>query len=116
MRQPQPSSGRRHHQLPFLHERIERLQLFHGGLAQLRQTSGGAEQQLESRGYAEHGSLLETAAKAPRQADGSLLIGFARLLASRDLLDQSVNVGLSFNGSGLIWGCTNIRDSPHGRK
>jgi hypothetical protein len=44
-------------------------------------------------------SLLETAAKAPRQPDGSLPSGFARLAAGSDLIDQGVNVGQPFNGS-----------------
>ncbi|HTS16350.1 MAG TPA: right-handed parallel beta-helix repeat-containing protein [Verrucomicrobiae bacterium] len=43
--------------------------------------------------------LTEDAAKAPRQADGSLPNnGFARLVAGSDLIDKGVNVGLPFNG------------------
>lgn len=48
---------------------------------------------------ADYVSLLETAAKAPRQADGSLPAGFARLVAGSDLIDQGVNVGQPFSGS-----------------
>lgn len=48
---------------------------------------------------ADYVSLLETAAKAPRQPDGRLPIGFARLVAGSDLIDQGVNTGLSFTGS-----------------
>lgn len=47
---------------------------------------------------ADFGDLTETAAKAPRQADGSLPAGFARLVAGSDLIDQGVNVGQPFNG------------------
>ena len=47
---------------------------------------------------ADYLSLLESAAKAPRQPDGSLPIGFARLVAGSDLIDKGVNVGLPFNG------------------
>jgi pectate disaccharide-lyase len=44
--------------------------------------------------------LTEAAAKAPRQADGSLPNnGFARLVAGSDLIDKGVNVGLPYNGS-----------------
>ena len=46
------------------------------------------------------GPLTEEAAKAPRQADGSLPNnGFGRLAAGSDLIDKGVNVGLPFNGS-----------------
>ncbi len=46
------------------------------------------------------GPLTEEAAKAPRQADGSLPNnGFARLVAGSDLIDKGVDVGLSFNGT-----------------
>ena len=46
------------------------------------------------------GPLTEAAAKAPRQADGSLPDnGFARLVAASDLIDKGVDVGLPFNGS-----------------
>jgi hypothetical protein len=48
---------------------------------------------------ADYNSLLESAAKAPRQADGSLPTGFARLLTGSDLIDQGVNVGQPFAGS-----------------
>jgi hypothetical protein len=48
---------------------------------------------------ADYVSLLEAAAKAPRQADGSLPTGFARLVSGSDLIDQGVNVGQPFNGS-----------------
>ena len=48
---------------------------------------------------ADYVSLLEAAAKVPRQPDGGLPIGFARLLAGSDLLDQGVDVGLPFTGS-----------------
>ena len=44
-------------------------------------------------------SILETAAKAARQPDGSLPTGFARLVAGSDLIDQGVNVGQPFNGA-----------------
>jgi hypothetical protein len=44
-------------------------------------------------------SILEAAAKAARQADGSLPAGFARLVSGSDLIDQGVNVGLPFNGT-----------------
>jgi hypothetical protein len=48
---------------------------------------------------ADYNSLTETAAKAPRQADGSLPSGFARLVNGSDLIDQGVNVGQPFSGS-----------------
>src|SRR6185503_10014665 len=48
---------------------------------------------------ADYGSLLETAAKAPRQPDGSLPSGFARLVSGSDLIDKGANVGQPFNGS-----------------
>ena len=45
------------------------------------------------------GPMTEAAAKAPRQADGSLPNnGFARLVAGSDLIDKGVDVGLPFNG------------------
>jgi pectate disaccharide-lyase len=47
---------------------------------------------------ADFGSILETAAKAPRNPDGSLPTGFARLVAGSDLIDKGVDVGLPFNG------------------
>ena len=48
---------------------------------------------------ADYGDLNETAAKAPRQADGSLPTGFARLVAGSDLIDKGVGLGLPFNGA-----------------
>jgi len=48
---------------------------------------------------ADYLTLLETAAKAPRQADGSLPTSFARLLAGSDLIDKGVDAGIPFNGS-----------------
>ena len=48
---------------------------------------------------ADYGDLTEAAAKAPRQADGSLPTGFARLVTGSDLIDKGVNVGIPFNGS-----------------
>lgn len=48
---------------------------------------------------ADYGDLSETAAKAPRQTDGSLPGGFARLLNGSDLIDRGVDVGLPFNGA-----------------
>ena len=48
---------------------------------------------------ADFNSILETAAKAPRQPDGSLPTGFARLVAGSDLIDKGVNVGIPFNGA-----------------
>jgi pectate disaccharide-lyase len=45
------------------------------------------------------GDLSEAAAGAPRQADGSLPAGFARLVASSDLIDKGVNVGYPFAGA-----------------
>ena len=44
-------------------------------------------------------SVLEAAAAAPRNADGSLPSTFARLVAGSDLIDKGMNVGLPFNGS-----------------
>ena len=44
-------------------------------------------------------SLLEAAAKAPRQPDGSLPTGFARLITGSDLIDQGVSTGIPFNGT-----------------
>lgn len=43
-------------------------------------------------------SLLESAAKAPRNPDGSLPTGFARLVAGSDLIDKGVAVGIPFIG------------------
>ena len=48
---------------------------------------------------ADYVSILEAAAKAARQPDGSLPTGFARLVGGSDLIDQGVNVGQPFNGS-----------------
>ena len=39
------------------------------------------------------------AAAAPRQPDGSLPAGFARLVSGSDLIDKGLDVGLPFNGS-----------------
>ncbi|HMP81181.1 MAG TPA: right-handed parallel beta-helix repeat-containing protein [Verrucomicrobiota bacterium] len=47
----------------------------------------------------DYGDLSETAAKAPRGADGSLPAGFARLVSGSDLIDKGVNLGVPFNGS-----------------
>jgi len=47
---------------------------------------------------ADYNSLTEAAAKAPRQADGSLPTGFARLVSGSDLIDKGVDVGLPFIG------------------
>ena len=44
-------------------------------------------------------SVLEAAAAAPRNPDGSLPTGFARLVAGSDLIDKGINVGLPYNGS-----------------
>lgn len=44
-------------------------------------------------------SLLESAAKAARQPDGSLPTGFARLVSGSDLIDKGVNVGQPFDGA-----------------
>jgi len=44
-------------------------------------------------------SLLEAAAKAPRNPDGSLPSGFARLVNGSDLIDKGVNVGIPFTGA-----------------
>jgi hypothetical protein len=44
-------------------------------------------------------SLLESAAVAPRQPDGSLPNnGFARLVSGSDLIDKGVDVGIPFTG------------------
>ncbi len=48
---------------------------------------------------ADYVSLLEAAAKAPRNPDGSLPTGFARLVSGSDLIDQGINVGLPFTGA-----------------
>ena len=47
----------------------------------------------------DYGDLSEAAASAPRQADGSLPTGFARLVSSSDLIDKGTNAGYPFNGS-----------------
>lgn len=44
-------------------------------------------------------SLAESTAEAPRQPDGSLPTGFARLVAGSDLIDVGVDVGLPYNGT-----------------
>jgi hypothetical protein len=43
--------------------------------------------------------LSEAAASAPRQADGSLPFGFARLVSGSDLIDKGLNVGVPYNGA-----------------
>ena len=48
---------------------------------------------------ADYLSILEAAAKAPRQPDGSLPTGFAQLVAGSDLIDKGANVSLPFNGT-----------------
>jgi hypothetical protein len=48
---------------------------------------------------ADYVSIAEAAAKAPRLPDGSLPLGFARLVSGSDLTDKGVNVGLPFNGA-----------------
>lgn len=48
---------------------------------------------------ADFGDLSEAAAAAPRNADGSLPLGFARLVAGSDLIDKGINVGFPFRGS-----------------
>ena len=48
---------------------------------------------------ADYSDITETAAKASRQADGSLPTGFARLVAGSDLLDQGVDVGIPYSGT-----------------
>ncbi|HMP81184.1 MAG TPA: immunoglobulin domain-containing protein [Verrucomicrobiota bacterium] len=49
--------------------------------------------------HSDYMSLLEAAAKAPRQPDGSLPTGFARLLSGSDLIDKGVDVGIPFFGA-----------------
>jgi hypothetical protein len=49
--------------------------------------------------YADYGSVLEAAALAPRQPDGTLPTGFVRLVAGSDLIDQGVDIGSPFNGA-----------------
>ena len=44
-------------------------------------------------------SIAETNAKAPRQPDGSLPVGFARLVAASDLINAGVSTGIPFNGA-----------------
>jgi|GEM_PF-3033016 len=48
---------------------------------------------------ADFSDLSEAAASAPRGADGSLPVGFARLVAGSDLIDKGIDVGFPFNGS-----------------
>lgn len=52
-----------------------------------------------SASAADYGDLTEAAASAPRQADGSLPAGFARLVAGSDLIDRGANIGYPFSGS-----------------
>lgn len=47
---------------------------------------------------ADYVDLSEAAAAAPRNPDGSLPTGFARLVAGSDLIDKGVDVGLPFAG------------------
>ena len=62
-------------------------------------------------------SLLETAAKAPRQPDGSLPTGFAQLVAGSDLLDKGVDVGIPFTGAAPgSWPHASDRDQRTARK
>jgi len=48
---------------------------------------------------ADYADITEAAAGAARQADGSLPISFARLVAGSDLIDKGVDVGLPYNGT-----------------
>jgi hypothetical protein len=48
---------------------------------------------------ADFNSITETAAKAPRQPDGSFPSGFARLMPGSNLKDKGVDVGIPFSGS-----------------
>jgi hypothetical protein len=48
---------------------------------------------------ADYSDLSEAAAKAPRQPDGSLPAGFARLVAGSDLIDKGVDVGVPYCGT-----------------
>ncbi|HSU52433.1 MAG TPA: right-handed parallel beta-helix repeat-containing protein [Candidatus Dormibacteraeota bacterium] len=43
--------------------------------------------------------ITEAAAAAPRQADGSLPLGFARLVSGSDLIDKGTDVGIPWNGA-----------------
>lgn len=60
---------------------------------------GQANPAVGSFGAADFSSLAEAAAEAPRNPDGSLPLGFARLLSGSNLIDKGVNVGTAFNGS-----------------
>jgi hypothetical protein len=48
---------------------------------------------------ADYLSLLESVAKAPRNPDGTLPVGFSRLIGGSDLIDQGANIGLPFTGT-----------------
>lgn len=48
---------------------------------------------------ADFDSIAEAMAAAPRNPDGSLPTGFARLVSGSDLIDKGVNVGIPFSGS-----------------
>src|SRR5207249_11254090 len=52
-----------------------------------------------SANAADYGDLSEEAASAPRNADGSLPAGFARLVSGSDLIDKGIDVGTPYNGS-----------------
>ena len=47
---------------------------------------------------ADYENLTVAAAGAPRQVDGSLPMGFARLVSGSDLIDKGTNVGIPFSG------------------
>lgn len=48
---------------------------------------------------ADFADVTEAAAKAPRNPDGSLPTGFARLVFSSDLIDKGVDVGIPYTGA-----------------
>jgi hypothetical protein len=48
---------------------------------------------------ADYSGLTEALAKAPRQADGNLPTGFARLVSGSDLIDKGMDVGFPFDGA-----------------
>ncbi|MEY4488626.1 MAG: hypothetical protein RIQ79_1134 [Verrucomicrobiota bacterium] len=52
-----------------------------------------------SANESDYADLSETAAGAPRKADGSLPDGFARLLTGSDLIDKGVDVGEPYQGT-----------------
>ncbi len=52
-----------------------------------------------SANASDYGDLSEAAASAPRQADGSLPTGFARLVSGSDLIDKGTNAGFAFSGA-----------------